>query len=79
MLPAIYIPDATWHYLLAVSGGRDSMAMLQAFYEMNLTLSVAHMNFKLREQESDDDEAFVRAWCQQHQVPFYTKWGDAAS
>lgn len=79
MLPAIYIPNANWHYLLAVSGGRDSMAMLYAFFERKLPLSVAHMNFKLRGQESDDDEAFVKAWCQQHQVPFYSKWGDTKS
>ena len=51
----------------AVSGGADSMALLWAMYllkeEWQLRLSAAHFNHCLREEESDRDEAFVRAFC----------------
>lgn len=46
--------------LLAVSGGIDSMVMMHLFYRLKISCSVAHCNFQLRGQESDDDEAFVR-------------------
>lgn len=52
----------------AVSGGADSMALLFAMYllkdEWNLRLSAAHFNHRLRGEESDRDEQFVRAFCE---------------
>ncbi len=56
--------------LLAVSGGIDSMCMAGLFSElsrnkqagMELPFAVAHCNFHLRGEESDGDEALVRAW-----------------
>lgn len=51
--------------ILAVSGGIDSMVLLDLLTalrgELSLELSVAHFNHMLREKESDQDEAFVRA------------------
>ena len=51
--------------LLAVSGGIDSMYMLHRAPELfpGASFAVAHCNFRLREEESDGDEAFVRAEC----------------
>jgi tRNA(Ile)-lysidine synthase len=46
--------------LLAVSGGVDSMVMLHLFSQCNFELAIAHCNFKLRNDESDDDEKFVK-------------------
>ena len=51
--------------LLAVSGGIDSMYMLHRAPELfpGASLAVAHCNFRLRGEESDGDEEFVRAEC----------------
>jgi len=49
----------------AVSGGFDSTAMLLALAELRPELQVvaAHVNHRLRGEESDGDEAFVRDLC----------------
>ena len=59
--------------LLAVSGGMDSMAMLELFCESGYEVGVAHCNFYLRGKESDDDEAFVREVTRGKRLPFYSK------
>ncbi|MBP8850525.1 MAG: tRNA lysidine(34) synthetase TilS [Breznakibacter sp.] len=46
--------------LVAVSGGADSVALASLFYEIKQPIIIAHCNFKLRNEESDKDEAFVR-------------------
>ena len=45
--------------LLTVSGGVDSMVMLRLFTQSGYRVGVAHCNFQLRGQESDDDEVLV--------------------
>lgn len=45
--------------LLAVSGGVDSMVLVHLCYQLQLNFAVAHCNFQLRSNESDEDEAFV--------------------
>ena len=58
--------------LLAVSGGKDSMAMLHLFRDMpGLEISVAHMNFGLRGDESDADAAFVKSTCESLGIDCY--------
>lgn len=47
-------------FLLAVSGGIDSMVMLHLFQSLKLSFSVAHCNFRLRGEESNRDQQFVR-------------------
>jgi tRNA(Ile)-lysidine synthase len=58
--------------LLAVSGGVDSVVMSSLFHQAKLNFAIAHCNFGLRGQESEKDEAFVRALAQKYQVAFYT-------
>lgn len=65
-------------YLLAVSGGRDSMLMAHVFLQHQLTFEIAHVNFLLREDESDGDEFFVRSWAEKHQIPCWVKRENAA-
>jgi tRNA(Ile)-lysidine synthase len=60
------------HILLAISGGLDSMVMITLFMEAKYNVAVAHANFKLRGEESDGDEAFVRAFCEARSIPFFT-------
>ncbi len=54
----------------AVSGGADSVALLRLLLqlraELGIVLSVAHVNHKLRGDESDEDERFVAELARQH-------------
>ncbi|GCC51734.1 tRNA lysidine(34) synthetase TilS [Chryseotalea sanaruensis] len=58
--------------LLAVSGGLDSMVMLELFHQSGFSVGIAHVNFELRGEESDGDEALVKNVCQQKNIPFFT-------
>jgi tRNA(Ile)-lysidine synthase len=56
----------------AVSGGADSVALLclllELRSELGIVLSVAHVNHKLRGEESDEDERFVAKLARQHEL-----------
>lgn len=54
--------------LLAVSGGLDSMVMTHLFLSLGYKVALAHCNFKLRGEESDGDEVFVREFAADKQV-----------
>lgn len=58
--------------LCAVSGGADSMCLLAFLRDVlagrGIALAAAHFNHKLRGDESDRDEAFVREWCACHEI-----------
>ncbi len=58
--------------LLAVSGGRDSMLMTRFFQQSGFRFGIAHVNFGLRGEASDGDEAFTRSLADSLQVPFHT-------
>ncbi len=45
--------------LLTVSGGVDSMVMLELFASAGYNVGVAHCNFQLRGDESDEDDVLV--------------------
>jgi len=47
------------NFLLAVSGGIDSMVLADVFAQLKLSFHVAHANFQLRGVESEQDETFV--------------------
>lgn len=53
----------------AVSGGADSMVMLDMIWRAGHNVTVLHCNFGLRGKESDEDEAFVRDWCREREIP----------
>ena len=61
--------------LLAVSGGIDSMYMAERAPELfpGASFAVCHCNFRLRGDESDGDEAFVRDWCARKGMPLFVK------
>ena len=50
--------------LLATSGGIDSMVLLHLCDELKLDVRVAHCNFHLRGDESNEDEEFVKTQCE---------------
>lgn len=63
----------TDNLLLAVSGGMDSMCMLWLCKQAGFRMEVAHCNFRLRGEESDEDEAFIRRFCQTQEIPLYVE------
>ena len=68
-------------FLLAVSGGMDSMCMADLFLHTlgADSFALAHCNFSLRDEESDDDEALVRSWAEQNSVRLFVKRFDTAA
>lgn len=77
--------------LAAVSGGVDSMVMLdllsRSAAELGIEVAVAHCNFSLRDAESDGDEALVEATAAKLGLRYYTvrfdthaeadRWGES--
>ena len=68
-------------YLLAVSGGMDSMCMADLFLQTlgADAFAIAHCNFSLRGEESDGDEALVREWAENNGVRIFVKRFDTVS
>jgi tRNA(Ile)-lysidine synthase len=58
--------------LLTISGGIDSMVMLDLFIKSNTKIAVAHCNFGLRSNESDGDEKLVFDFCKKNNIEFFT-------
>jgi tRNA(Ile)-lysidine synthase len=49
-------------YILAVSGGPDSMFLLDKMRNLNYNFAVAHVNYHQREESSYDEE-LIRSYC----------------
>ena len=58
-------------YLVALSGGADSVALLLWMQEAGYRIHAAHCNFHLRGEESDRDEAFCQALCERLDIPLH--------
>ena len=59
--------------LLAVSGGVDSVVMVDLFHQAGYPFGIAHANFQLREEESEEDERFAGELSVSCRVPFFSK------
>ena len=57
--------------LLAVSGGVDSMVMLDLFLKSGVKVGVAHCNFQLRGEDSFQDEELVARIARKMQIPLH--------
>ncbi|AFR35518.1 tRNA lysidine(34) synthetase TilS [Riemerella anatipestifer] len=58
-------------FLLAVSGGADSMALAHLMTQIDAKIEIAHINYKLRGEDSDKDAALVQEFCEKHHIPFH--------
>lgn len=58
-------------YLLAVSGGADSMVLLHLMKELEYDFHAAHVNYKLRGEDSDLDQKIAEDFCKKYLVPFH--------
>lgn len=71
--------------LIAVSGGVDSVVLLDMLCAIAtnesfpFSLAIAHCNFQLRGQESEEDELFVRALAEKYKCPFFCQKFDTQS
>lgn len=59
--------------LLTVSGGVDSMVMMSLFAASGYRFGVAHCNFQLRGQESDEDEALAAEQARRYGVELFNR------
>ena len=60
--------------LVAVSGGQDSVVLLDALHRLGVPLAVAHCHFGLRGDEADADEQFVRKLAKQYAAPYFVEF-----
>ena len=59
--------------ILAISGGADSVALACLLKETGYNFVLAHCNFKLRGNESDNDEVFVKNLAEKMELECYVK------
>ncbi len=62
--------DKSGLYLIGVSGGCDSMALLDMAYRQNYRIIVASVNYKKRET-ADLEEKIVREYCSRRDIPVF--------
>ncbi|MDP4596042.1 MAG: tRNA lysidine(34) synthetase TilS [Crocinitomicaceae bacterium] len=60
-------------YLVATSGGKDSMLLCELMRMLALPFEVLHVNYGLRGAESEADQAIVEAYCQKYKLPLHIK------
>ncbi len=60
-------------YLVAVSGGCDSMMLLSLCVKQGYDIVVAHVNYKLR-KSADRDEKIVSDYCKNHKLVLYVDY-----
>jgi len=65
-------------YLLAVSGGADSMVLAWLFLKLRCEMQntgfefqIAHINYKLRREDSDADQKTVQDFCKKNNIIFH--------
>jgi tRNA(Ile)-lysidine synthase len=64
---------------VAVSGGIDSMVLLDVLRRLYHPVQVLHVQHGLRGEESEADEQFVREHCKKKKIPFHCERVDVMS
>ncbi len=59
-------------YLVALSGGADSVALLRLLTSLGYTVEAVHCNFHLRGEESNRDEEFCKKLCEDKGIALHT-------
>lgn len=67
------------HFLLAVSGGLDSVGLTYIMHLLHANCTIAHVNFQLRGEESKRDEQFVTDFAKRLQIPLKVNRFETAS
>lgn len=63
--------DKSQRYIVALSGGADSVSLLLTLSHLGYNIEACHCNFHLRGEESDRDEHFCIDLCLHQQVPLH--------
>ena len=58
--------------LIGVSGGPDSISLLNILHELGYNICTAHINHGIREN-ADNDEKFVKEFCEKRNIPCFIK------
>jgi len=58
--------------LVAVSGGLDSMVLVDLCLKLDLNIYLAHCNFNLRGNESNENEDLVKTYAKTHSIKLFT-------
>lgn len=58
-------------YLVALSGGADSVALLLVLKELGYSIEAVHCNFHLRGEESLRDEQYCKELCERENIPLH--------
>lgn len=64
--------DKTDTYIIGVSGGVDSMALLDMLHREKYTIVVCHVNYHYR-YDSDVDQQLVESYCKDRSIPYFIK------
>lgn len=64
--------DSSSQFLIACSGGVDSMVLAELFFQAGLKPTIAHCNFRLRGKDADKDQDFVKHYAAERDLPFFT-------
>ncbi|MCU0419163.1 MAG: tRNA lysidine(34) synthetase TilS [Cyclobacteriaceae bacterium] len=59
-------------FVVAASGGLDSVVLAHLMHQTRQSFCVAHANFQLRGAAAEGDEAFVRQWAEARGIPFFS-------
>ncbi|MCX6203597.1 MAG: tRNA lysidine(34) synthetase TilS [Bacteroidetes bacterium] len=59
------------HFIIAVSGGVDSIVLAYLMHKAGADCSIAHANFQLRGDESTRDESFVKDFAAKYTIPLH--------
>lgn len=58
-------------YLVALSGGADSVVLLLVLKELGYSIEAVHCNFHLRGEESLRDEQYCKGLCEREDIPLH--------
>ncbi|MEZ4798566.1 MAG: tRNA lysidine(34) synthetase TilS [Flavobacteriales bacterium] len=64
--------------IVGVSGGMDSMVLLFLLHHFQIPTVAVHVNYQLRGDESDAEEALVRDFCKKYKIPFFHRRVDSS-
>ena len=65
--------------ILAISAGADSVCLFHMFRSFGVNMELAHCNFKLRDNHSDEDEDFIKNLGNKYEIKFHIKSFETAS
>lgn len=65
--------DAGSAVVVGLSGGVDSIVLAEMLHRLEFDVTALHVNYRLRGRESDEDERFVRSFCQKRGLELFVE------